>query len=82
MLHREFIALLGMVIGELWKLDEWAELCAAEGVYKFILTAKPLACDLRRRLGTERPRHQRESHAILWEEHVSWCLIGPMSARR
>jgi Putative cyclase len=42
MLHRQLIALLGLVIGELWKLDELAEDCAADGVYEFMLTAKPL----------------------------------------
>jgi len=42
MLHRQLIALLGMVIGELWKLDELAAACAADGVYEFMLTAKPL----------------------------------------
>jgi hypothetical protein len=42
MMHRPLIALLGMIIGELWKLDELAEDCAADGVYEFLLTAKPL----------------------------------------
>jgi hypothetical protein len=42
MLHRQLIALLGMVIGELWKLDELAEDCAADGVYEFMLAARPL----------------------------------------
>ncbi|GAA3552248.1 cyclase family protein [Amycolatopsis ultiminotia] len=42
MMHRPLIALLGLIIGELWKLDELAEDCAADGVYEFLLTAKPL----------------------------------------
>lgn len=42
MLHRPLIALLGMAVGELWKLDELAADCAADGVYDFLLTAKPL----------------------------------------
>ncbi|HEY3480855.1 MAG TPA: cyclase family protein, partial [Streptomyces sp.] len=42
MLHRPLIALLGLIIGELWKLDELAEDCAADGVHEFLLTAKPL----------------------------------------
>jgi kynurenine formamidase len=42
MLHRPLIALLGMIIGELWKLDELAEDCAADGRYEFLVTAKPL----------------------------------------
>lgn len=42
MLHRPLIALLGMALGELWKLDELAADCAADGVYEFLLTCKPL----------------------------------------
>lgn len=42
MLHRPLLALLGMVIGELWKLDELAADCAADRVYEFLVTAKPL----------------------------------------
>lgn len=42
MLHRPLIALLGMALGELWKLDELAADCAADGVYDFFLTCKPL----------------------------------------
>jgi len=42
MLHRPLIALLGMALGELWKLDELAADCAADGVYECFLTAKPL----------------------------------------
>ncbi|GIM92018.1 cyclase family protein [Paractinoplanes toevensis] len=42
MLHRPLIALLGMAIGELWKLDDLAADCAADGRYDFFLTAKPL----------------------------------------
>jgi kynurenine formamidase len=42
MLHRPLIALLGLFLGECWKLDELAEACAADGRYEFLLTAKPL----------------------------------------
>lgn len=42
MLHRPLIALLGMAMGELWKLDELAAHCAATGRYDFFLTCKPL----------------------------------------
>lgn len=42
MLHRPLLALLGMIIGELWKLDELAADCAADGVHEFLVTAKPL----------------------------------------
>jgi kynurenine formamidase len=43
MLHRPVLALLGILLGELWRLDELAEACAADGRYEFLLTAKPLA---------------------------------------
>ena len=42
MLHRPLIALLGMAMGELWKLDDLAAHCAAAGRYDFFLTCKPL----------------------------------------
>jgi kynurenine formamidase len=42
MLHRPLIALLGMAMGELWKLDDLAADCAADGVHEFFLTCKPL----------------------------------------
>lgn len=42
MLHRPLIALLGMALGELWKLDELAERCAATERWDFFLTCKPL----------------------------------------
>lgn len=42
MMHRPAIALLGLVIGELWKLDELAADCAADGIHEFLVTAKPL----------------------------------------
>lgn len=42
MLHRPLIALLGMALGELWRLDELAADCAADGVREFFLTLKPL----------------------------------------
>lgn len=42
MLHRPLIALLGMALGELWKLDELADRCAETGRYEFFVTCKPL----------------------------------------
>ena len=42
LLHPHLIALLGMVVGELWKLDDLAADCAADGVYEFMLVVKPL----------------------------------------
>lgn len=42
MLHRPLIALLGMAMGELWRLDELAADCARDGEYEFFLTCKPL----------------------------------------
>jgi kynurenine formamidase len=42
MMHPDLIALLGVHLGELWQLDELAEDCAADGVYEFLVTAKPL----------------------------------------
>jgi len=42
MMHPEMIALLGMWLGELWKLDALAADCAADGVYECMIVAKPL----------------------------------------
>jgi hypothetical protein len=42
MLHRPLIALLGMAMGELWKLDELAAHCARDGHWDFFLTCEPL----------------------------------------
>jgi kynurenine formamidase len=42
MLHRIAIPLLGLPLGELWHLDELAEDCAQDGVWEFLLVAKPL----------------------------------------
>lgn len=42
MLHRPAIALLGLMLGELWRLDALAQACASDSVYEFLLTAKPL----------------------------------------
>jgi kynurenine formamidase len=41
-LHRPLIALLGLIIGELWKLDDLADACAADGGYEFMVTVSPL----------------------------------------
>lgn len=43
MIHRELIALLGLPLGELWRLDDLAAACAVDGKYEFLLTSKPLA---------------------------------------
>jgi kynurenine formamidase len=42
LMHRPLIALLGMPLGELWSLDELARDCAEDGVYEFLVCAKPL----------------------------------------
>jgi len=42
MIHPALIALLGLALGELWRLDELAEDCANDGVYEFLVFAKPL----------------------------------------
>lgn len=42
MLHRPLLGLLGLMLGELWYLDKLAASCAADGIYDFMLTAKPL----------------------------------------
>lgn len=42
MMHQELIALLGLVVGELWKLDELAAACATDGVYESLVVVKPL----------------------------------------
>lgn len=42
MMHRALIPLLGYAIGELWALDQLASDCAADGLYDFMLVAKPM----------------------------------------
>jgi kynurenine formamidase len=42
MMHPDLIALLGVHLGELWKLDELADHCDADRTYEFMVTAKPL----------------------------------------
>ncbi len=42
MMHRPMLALLGMYLGECWKLDELTASCREDGRYAFLLTAKPL----------------------------------------
>lgn len=42
MMHPDLIALLGICLGELWKLDDLAQDCMADGVYEFMVSAKPL----------------------------------------
>lgn len=41
-LHRPLIALFGMPIGELWRLEDLAASCAADGRYEFFVSAKPI----------------------------------------
>jgi kynurenine formamidase len=42
MMHRPLLALLGIYLGECWKLDELTESCRKDGRYTVLLTAKPL----------------------------------------
>ncbi|MGY3555503.1 cyclase family protein [Williamsia sp. R60] len=42
MMHQDLIALLGLPIGELWKLSDLAADCANDHVYECLLTVKPL----------------------------------------
>ena len=41
-LHGHLIGLLGLALGEMWRLDELAADCAQDGVYDFMVVAKPL----------------------------------------
>jgi kynurenine formamidase len=41
-MHPLLIPLLGLCIGELWDLDALADDCRQDGVYEFMVTAKPL----------------------------------------
>ncbi len=41
-MHFRLIPLLGMLMGELWYLDELASDCAGDGVYEFMFTSAPL----------------------------------------
>ncbi|WP_162606509.1 cyclase family protein [Jiangella asiatica] len=41
-LHPPVIALLGMPLGELWRLDHLAEACARDGRYDMLVVASPL----------------------------------------
>jgi kynurenine formamidase len=41
-LHVVLLVHAGMLIGEMWDLDELAADCAADGVYEFLLAAQPL----------------------------------------
>lgn len=42
MMHRQWIALLGLALGELWRLEDLAVDCRRDGTYEFLLSAKPL----------------------------------------
>ena len=42
LMHAHLIALLGMVVGELWDLEALAEDCAADGRHTCLLVVKPL----------------------------------------
>ena len=41
-LHRHFIPMLGLIMGEAFRLDDLAAECAADGVYEFMMTCSPL----------------------------------------
>lgn len=43
LMHQELIAMLGIALGELFKLDELAADCAEDGRYDFAFVSKPLA---------------------------------------
>lgn len=45
LLHPSAIALLGLALGELWRLEELAADCAQDGRYECMVTAKPLFLD-------------------------------------
>ena len=42
LLHTRLLALLGIPLGEFFDLDALAEDCAADGVYEYLFTSKPL----------------------------------------
>ena len=42
MMHASMIALLGLVIGEQWQLDQLAEDCMRDGIWDCLVTVKPL----------------------------------------
>lgn len=42
MMHQELIALLGLPLGELWRLDELTRACRADGRWTCLLVVKPL----------------------------------------
>ncbi|MBM9463408.1 cyclase family protein [Aeromicrobium sp. YIM 150415] len=42
MMHQELIAMLGMALGELWRLDALAAACARDRRYTCLLASKPL----------------------------------------
>lgn len=41
-IHRPLLTMLGFALGEMWALEDLAADCARDGVYEFLLTAKPL----------------------------------------
>ena len=41
-LHQVFIANMGLLIGEIFELEELAEDCAKDAVYEFLFVAPPL----------------------------------------
>lgn len=45
MMHPALIALLGLALGELWKLDPLAESCHRDGRYESMVVANPLLLD-------------------------------------
>jgi kynurenine formamidase len=43
LMHRPMLALLGLMLGELWRLDSLANACRRDGAYEFMVSVKPLS---------------------------------------
>jgi kynurenine formamidase len=43
MMHQSMIALLGLALGELWRLEELADACDADSRYEMLVICKPLS---------------------------------------
>jgi kynurenine formamidase len=42
LMHAYLIAMLGLVLGELWNMEALSQDCASDGVWEFFVTVKPL----------------------------------------
>ncbi|WP_236793390.1 cyclase family protein [Amycolatopsis sp. GM8] len=42
LMHRPLLALLGLMLGELWRLEPLARACRVDGVYELMVSVKPL----------------------------------------